>query len=110
RTRPAPRFLYNTAESECCKSKSLLVRSRQGGFISQNCLHCGKSGYVRPNHLPEVECDFCGVSLGVRKLDDTNYSYLCGQCGRHWDSPRSCHIGPISHAPAPPIVAMSAKI
>jgi len=30
----AARFLYSTALTECCRTKALLVRSREGGFVS----------------------------------------------------------------------------
>jgi hypothetical protein len=81
----APRFLYSVGLSSCCNSKALLVRSRAGGFVSRNCLKCGKeSAYVRQNQLPDLECEFCGTNLATTKLDEENYFYKCGKCGRSW--------------------------
>jgi DNA-directed RNA polymerase subunit M/transcription elongation factor TFIIS len=80
----APRFLYSTALSECHQSKSLLVRSRDGGFVSRNCLRCGKPSYVSVHQLPELCCDFCDAPLVVRKIDGTNYFYVCDHCGQQW--------------------------
>ena len=81
----AARFLYANASSDCCRAKALLVRSRQGGFVSRNCLRCGKSGYVGVHQLPDLQCEFCNTPLGVRKVDGTNYFYVCGECGRKWE-------------------------
>lgn len=80
----AARFLYGTDVSGCCKTKTLLVRSRDGGFISQNCLKCGQSGYITQDKLPRLDCDFCGTHLQVKKLDGSNYHYVCDGCGKSW--------------------------
>lgn len=80
----AARFLYGTDISKCCKAKTLLVKSRDGGFISQNCLRCGRSGYIAQERLPELNCDFCGGRLHVKKLDGSDYHYVCGGCNRAW--------------------------
>jgi hypothetical protein len=80
----APRFIYSVEASKCCNSKALLVRSREGGFVSQNCLKCGKPAYVAPESLPDLSCDFCGASLETVKLDGTNYFYKCCKCGHSW--------------------------
>lgn len=80
----APRFLYSKTPSGCCDAKALVVRSRQGGFISQNCLKCGSSGYISAHELPDLECDSCGRILAIKNLDGQNYFYVCEHCGRHW--------------------------
>ena len=74
----ALRFLCSEGLSDCCNSRMLLVRSREGGFVSRNCLRCGKPDYVGQHHLPDLDCDFCGTRLGVRTIE-SNYFYLCGQ-------------------------------
>jgi hypothetical protein len=82
----APRFIYSNCVSECCGTKALLVRSRGGGFVSRNCLRCGKSAaYVGQNDLPDLECECCGTHLGVQIGRDKNYWYKCGKCGRKWE-------------------------
>ena len=78
------RFLYSKRLSSCCKSKALLVRSRQGGFVSQNCLKCGRPDYVNEHALPDVVCDRCEVPLVITRLDGQNYFYQCGRCSRSW--------------------------
>ena len=78
------RFLYSSAKSPCCGNKALLVQSRAGGFISRNCLKCGTSHYVNASQLPNLECEFCNAPLSVRKVDGTNYHYVCSACERQW--------------------------
>src|SRR5882762_7013396 len=78
------RFLYGKEASKCCKAKTLLVRSRDGGFISQNCLRCGTPAYVAQEKLPDIDCDFCNTRLTVKKLDGSNYHYKCEGCSRAW--------------------------
>ncbi len=78
------RFLYSSVRSPCCQNSALLVRSRSGGFVSRNCLRCGKLAYVGPSELPDLQCDHCGEQLDVKKLDGTNYFYVCGRCEKNW--------------------------
>lgn len=78
------RFLYSSVLSPCCDYKALLVQSRSGGFVSQNCLKCGKPHYVNIKQLPELICDFCNATLDITKLDGINYHYVCKSCNRSW--------------------------
>jgi len=78
------RFLYSKKPSKCCGYQSLIVKSRDGGFISQNCLQCGKPDFISPENLPELLCDFCESDLLVTKLDKKNYFYACDKCKRNW--------------------------
>ena len=80
----APRFLYSKTSSKCCRAKALVVQSRPGGFISQNCLRCGKSDYINEDGLPDLECDCCGRILKIEHVDNQNYFYVCQQCNRNW--------------------------
>ena len=80
----APRFLYSKTPSRCCRVKALVVRSRQGGFISQNCLKCGKADYINELALPDLKCDLCDRTLEVRRVDGQNYFYVCDHCERSW--------------------------
>lgn len=81
------RFLYSSALSPCCNYKALLVKSREGGFISRNCLKCGKPHYVNVRQLPELVCDFCENTLRIRRLRDKNYHYICDSCELDWELP-----------------------
>jgi hypothetical protein len=78
------RFIYSSVPSKCCDYRALLVQSRDGGFVSRNCLKCGKPGYVNQSQLPDLTCDFCASSLHIQKLDGTNYHYVCSSCDRYW--------------------------
>jgi len=80
----APHFLYSKVPSQCCQQKALVVRSRAGGFISQNCLKCGKSDYINEGALPDLLCDFCAGPLAIKRVDGQNYFYVCGKCSRSW--------------------------
>jgi len=79
-----PRFLYGIGQSECCNSKVLLVRSREGGFVSRNCLKCGKSYYIRQEDLPSLDCEICGTLLDAGRDEWKSYIYNCGKCKRSW--------------------------
>jgi hypothetical protein len=83
------RFIYSSAPSNCCGDKALLVQSRDGGLISRDCLKCGRSDYVRPDQMPELNCEFCDAVLHVTKADGVNYHYVCDSCNRRW------HLGSI---------------
>lgn len=72
----------------CCKGPRQLVRSRPGGFVTQNCLNfdhcetCRRGGYPSLGDLPELYCDRCNAPL-VRYQPDKpprNYRYRCDKC------------------------------
>jgi hypothetical protein len=77
------RFLFSKQASTCCSYKALLVQSREGGFITQNCLKCGKPGYVNLEDLPDLLCDFCSSRLS-KEIQEKNYFYACHRCKRKW--------------------------
>ena len=79
----APRLIYSNAPSRCCKSKAVLVCSRQGGFVSRNCLKCGKPDYVVPAHLPDLQCERCDGPLKI-EIIEKNYVYWCEPCDVGW--------------------------
>jgi len=76
--------LYSRGTSHCCNSKMRLVQSRAGGFVSRDCEGCGRSYYVRWDHLPELDCRLCSHSLAVKMIDGKNYHYACERCKRAW--------------------------
>jgi hypothetical protein len=79
------RFIYSVGHSACCKYNALLVRSRFGDFVSRNCLKCGKESiYVKPQHLPNLDCECCGESLRPAMPDGRTYYYACVKCKRTW--------------------------
>ena len=81
------RLLYSRNLSHCCGHQMLLVRSREGGFVSRNCLKCGKPDYVNESQLPDLPCDQCGRQLTISTVDPQgrrSFSYICSNCDRRW--------------------------
>jgi len=72
--------LYGTI-SNCCQSPSLIVKSREGGFVTQNCLKCEKPRGLPFNQQPDLECGACGKTLEKFKDFSGNYAYRCNQGG-----------------------------
>lgn len=80
------RFILSTQLSHCHQAKELLVRSREGGFVTRNCLKCGHPDTVTLEGLPTLHCDCCGHMLEstIDNSDYGNYYYKCGKCNRSW--------------------------
>jgi hypothetical protein len=81
------RLIYGVTPSRCCNAKTVLVRSRAGGFVTRNCLQCGRPGYLNIGQFSELECEWCDSTLHVRVNGNNNYSFKCGGCGKEWDLP-----------------------
>jgi len=83
----APRLILSLHRSNCCESRMILVRSREKGFISQNCLRCGMSYHVIEQEIPDFDCESCWRaprnSVSVR-IVDKNYVYRCERCRKQW--------------------------
>ena len=78
--------------SKCCDALQMLVRSRAGGFISQDCLQCGrKSDYVNETDIPDLDCAGCRKFRRERTVEPRkdkttgNYLYECIVCRRKWE-------------------------
>lgn len=80
----APRFIKSGRLSQCHNAPSLLVRSREGGFVSQNCLKCGHPNYVSIDQLPKLICEICYGDLKIGTNRERNYEYSCPKCERKW--------------------------
>jgi hypothetical protein len=50
------RLILSVTLSTCCHADALLVVSRDGGFVSRDCVKCGKSNYVRLDDIPDLDC------------------------------------------------------
>jgi hypothetical protein len=61
------------------------VRSRDGGFVTRNCLRCEASDYVGLDQLPELTCEWCGKRLQKEVHNNKNYWYKYSNCGRQWE-------------------------
>jgi hypothetical protein len=83
------RIIKAVSPSRCCNAPSILVRSRPGGFVTQDCLRCGqRSDYVRENDIPDLDCEGCSrfrPNTIVPTLKGNNYWYECTGCGRAWE-------------------------
>jgi RNase P subunit RPR2 len=73
--------------SHCHRTQSILVRSRSGGFVTQNCLECGRPHRLPLNDLPALLCDTCHHPLVPCVKEDKNYWYVCLSCGSEFRLP-----------------------
>jgi DNA-directed RNA polymerase subunit RPC12/RpoP len=71
--------------SGCCGKPTIIVRSRQGGFVTQNCSRCGKSNSVSLSELPSLKCTKCRRALV--SITRKNYFYQCLKCDLEWELP-----------------------
>ncbi|PKN99563.1 MAG: hypothetical protein CVU42_07570 [Chloroflexi bacterium HGW-Chloroflexi-4] len=72
--------LLSKSLSSCCHAPQMIVQSRQGGFISQDCEKCGKPSFISENELPDLICKKCKCKLIVGKNYRKNYIYTCPGC------------------------------
>ena len=77
-------YLNANRPSFCCRAPQLLVRSRQGGFVTCNCSKCGRPNYVGREQLPAIRCEKCGTAMESGK-QWSNYCYKCGRCGHSFE-------------------------
>ena len=75
--------LISSQLSPCCGSEAKIVRSRQGGFVSRNCLKCGAPHYLKESQIPIIYCRSCNTPMRIDKLDGTNYFYECPICKQY---------------------------
>jgi hypothetical protein len=53
-------LIISTKPSRCCRAPSMIVRSRSGKFVTQDCLLCGqKTDYVGLDEIPDLDCVGC---------------------------------------------------
>ena len=72
--------------SKCHKEQTVLVQSKEGGFVTRNCWKCGSSEtlpakvFFSLNLL--VACPECKRPMRETKedLDGRNYGYVCDKC------------------------------
>jgi hypothetical protein len=61
----------------------VIVRSREGGFVTQNCVNCEIPKAIRITALPDLYCGKCDNQL--EKFKRQNYFYHCEDCEAEWD-------------------------
>ena len=89
---PAGKLLVFAPESSCFKcrrvTRKVIVQSRRGGFVAQDCESCGGSRYLPSTQLPALTCTRCRRLLATYHDHYSNYAYRCVPCGvqfRLWD-------------------------
>ncbi len=70
--------LFSKTLSGCHGAPQRIVRSRDGGFVSQNCVTCGRPRLIVLAELPEVRCTRCGSLMA--RLNRGNYVFECSCC------------------------------
>lgn len=85
------KLLIHGTISQCCNRPSLIVRSRDGGFVTQNCEKCGKPRKIGLAELPPLICSKCGKHLTPFINVEKNYAYTCPCCGTQW---KLCNLVP----------------
>ncbi len=82
--------LYGST-STCCKARNVIVLSKSGGYLSQNCEACGRKCDLSFEDIPNLTCPTCVVPIrpGYSKngvfsatyVRAWNYGYCCSVCG-----------------------------
>lgn len=69
--------IHATTKSRCCRAEQQIVQSRAGGFVSKNCVTCGKSRGVGLHEIPERDCPQCKQRMIKGRDLSGNYAYRC---------------------------------
>lgn len=64
----------------CHDKPSLIVQSRKGGQVSQNCVVTGRPRKVTKDQLPEWSCKKCGHACEKSQDRYSTYIYVCTHC------------------------------
>lgn len=73
------------SKSKCCGESSIIVQSRDRGFVTQNCVGCKEPRYLPSTDLPSLGCKECGIKLNTGTNNRGNYTYSCPDCKRQWE-------------------------
>lgn len=77
--------LHSRSTSPCCHAVNVLVASRSGGFVTQNCNACGTPQPINIPELPELRCKKCTVAVSKFINSRNNYAYKCTSCHKEWE-------------------------
>jgi|GEM_PF-1452964 len=76
------KLIYSLTASPCHHGcRNIVVRSREGGFVTQNCEECGEPRSISPEEFPKAKCHECKVDMVVAIINK-NYAYQCTACGK----------------------------
>src|SRR5437588_4299458 len=80
-------ILHGKNPSPCCSLPTILVRSRDGGWVTQNCSEakCGLPYKIVESELPDLRCRECDAQLTT--FLRRNYFYPCKRCELEWELP-----------------------
>ena len=78
-------ILLHGSKSWCCREQSIIVQSRDGGFVTQNCEGCGGPRNLPLKDIPSLRCEACGTKLNIGINHQKNYAYSCPDCGHQWE-------------------------
>jgi hypothetical protein len=75
------RVIHSLTLSPCCNASQQLVRSRDGNFVTQDCIACGKKARTLAlAEIPSIRCPVCPTMLTIGFVDK-NYGTRCAECG-----------------------------
>jgi hypothetical protein len=66
--------------SPCHHSLSHIVRSREGGFVTQNCISCGTPRTRPADEILTISCPNCGTQFDKIFNANKNYAHSCHRC------------------------------
>lgn len=74
--------------SKCCDTATLLVESKEDGFVTANCSKCGKKGYLTKDEFHQlnlwVSCPKCKKRMEADMVENSfsseTYGYKCEHC------------------------------
>lgn len=76
---------YYGSLSPCHNIPRLIVLSREGGFVTQNCLECGEPKTLPFEDLPVIICNHCDIKMNAFINSDKNYAYKCSRCEQEFE-------------------------
>lgn len=81
-----PIRLTTSRVSRCHDKPEVLVQSMEGGFVTANCIQCGKSDTLSQDEFKKlavlVACPECRKAMRADYVPDSskNYGYCCESC------------------------------
>lgn len=75
---------YGKYPSLCHNASTVIVKSKSGGFVTQNCTKCGDADQIQVEAMPDYF--FCPVcDKPVERVKRTKSMFECRRCQIKWD-------------------------
>ena len=75
---------YGKFPSQCHDAPTVLVKSKNGGYVTQNCTKCGDADHIEVAAMPEYFfCPLCDKP--VERVKRTKSMYDCKRCQIKWE-------------------------